>query len=244
MNSINLRTNKYDPNNDANGRELFCIAEGQGSFFSKKGSMVAYTGDFKFEKRLLDTNDNDSLFKQALNHIERKFTHENLEIMEVTGRGTVYLADKASHITVIDLDNNTSLSVESENLLAFTKDCYYGVKFLPIGTISQKGLFTTTLTGISNNAQVAVTTIGNPLVITTPCIVDPDAIVAWTGPAPSIKTDIGLKTFFGQSSGETYSLKFDNPGYFVIIQPYERAGNYNRGDNRYRNNSSFRISMD
>ena len=33
--------------------ELMCIARGRGRFYAKKGSMVAFKGDFRFEKLLL-----------------------------------------------------------------------------------------------------------------------------------------------------------------------------------------------
>lgn len=241
---IKLTVPHNDPTNEANGKELFGLATGDGSFFAKKGAMVATTGEFTFEKRLIGTNDDENLFGQVLNHLSRKLTGENLEIMEVTGRGTVYLANKAQHITVIDLNNDISVCVESENLLAFTKSCHYGVEFLPIGTISQKGFFTSKLTGKGADAQVAITTNGNPLVIPTPCCVDPDALVAWTGPVPQLKTDVTFKTFIGQSSGESYQMNFTTPGYFVIVQPFERAGNNNHGDNGSSNNSIFRPSVD
>lgn len=226
-----LKVNTFNPSNEANGKELFGMAIGSGSFFAKKGSMVAYTGDFKFEKRLLGTNDNDSLFKQLCNHIGKKLAKENLEIMEVMGAGTVYLADEARHVTVIDLFKNNSLFIENENILAFTKGCHYGIDFFPIGPISQKGLFMTQFTGITDKSQIAITTTGNPLVIETPCSADPDAVVGWTGPSPEIKTDINYKTLFGQTSGESYRMYFNKPGHIVIVQPYERAGNCYRNNN-------------
>lgn len=212
---------KYDPQNEANGRELFCLARGNGNFFAKKGSMVAYNGQFKFSKRLLGTNDGNIL-GQVMNHLGRKVTGENLEIMEVTGQGDIYLADEASHITIIDLNQGDSLCVESEDLLAFTKSCHYGVCCVPMGTVSQKGLFTSKLTGKGLQAQVAIKTKGNPLMIPTPCSVDPDALVAWTGPSPHFGVDVNLKTLIGQSSGESYRFDFKQPGYVVVVQPYER----------------------
>lgn len=218
---MKLKVEKYDPSKEANGRELFCVAQGNGNFFAKKGSMVAYTGQFKFSKRLLGTNDGN-IVGQVINHFGRKVTGENLEIMEVKGQGTVYLADEASHITVVDLNPGESLCVESEDLLAFTKSCHYGVCCVPMGSLSQKGLFTSKLTGRGVGAQVAIKTKGNPLMIPTPCSVDPDALVAWTGPSPHFGVDVNLKTLIGQSSGESYRFDFNQPGHIVIVQPYER----------------------
>ena len=205
-------------------KELYCKASGSGMFFAKKGSMVAYTGQFKFSKRLLGTN-GGNIVGQVLNHAARKMTGENLEIMEVDGSGDCYLADLASHVTVVDLEANgawNSICVESEDLLAFTPQCHYGVTPIGVGVISQKGLFTSKLTYTGPGAQVAVKTNGNPLVLQAPCRVDPDAMVAFTGPAPHVKVDVNLKTLIGQTSGESYMLEFTEPGQIVIVQPYER----------------------
>lgn len=205
-------------------KELYCKASGSGTFFAKKGSMVAYDGQFKFSKRLLGTN-GGSIAGQVMNHLARKMTGENLEIMEVNGSGNCYLADLAAHVTIIDLEPNgvwNSVCVESEDLLAFTPQCHYGVTPLGVGVISQKGLFTSKLTYAGGGAQVAIKTNGNPLVLQAPCVVDPDAMVAFTGPAPKVHVDANLKTLIGQTSGESYSLEFTAPGQIVVIQPYER----------------------
>ena len=216
-------------------KELYCKASGSGTLFAKKGSMVAYKGQFKFSKRLLGTN-GGNIVGQVLNHAARKMTGENLEIMEVNGSGDCYLADLASHVTIIDLEANgawNSICVESEDLLAFTPQCHYGVTPIGVGVMSQKGLFTSKLTYTGPGAQVAVKTNGNPLILQAPCRVDPDAMVAFTGPAPKVKVDVGLKTLIGQTSGESYMFEFTEPGQIVIVQPYEReAGISLRDTNR------------
>lgn len=208
-------------------RELYCKCIGTGMMFAKKGAMVAYEGQFKFSKRLLGTNQGN-IVGQVINHAARKLTGENLEIMEINGSGTVYLADLAQHVTVIDLEGNgpwNSLCVESENLLGFTAQCHYGVTPIGVGVISQKGLFTSKLTYNGPGAKVAITTNGNPLVLTvgdSPIYVDPDAMVCFTGSAPGVKADVGLKTLIGQTSGESYQLEFKEKGQIVVVQPYER----------------------
>lgn len=222
-------------------KELYCKVVGDGMFFAKKGSMVGYSGNFKFSKRLLGTN-GGSLVGQVMNHVGRKITGENLEIMEVKGSGTCYLADLAQHVTVIDLEPNgvwSSLVVESEDLLAFTPQCHYGVTPVGTGVLSQKGLFMSKLSYTGQGAQVAIKTNGNPMVLQAPCRVDPDAVVAWTGANPHVKVDVGLKTLIGQTSGESYMFEFNQPGQLVIIQPYEReAGVSLRDTNRPTTQSS------
>ena len=205
-------------------QELTCIAEGSGDFYARAGAMVAYKGQFTAEKVLLDTNQNSSVLGSLMNLAARKLTGEDIPIMKVSGNGSYYMAHRANHVSVVTLRKGQSLGVEGENLLAFTTNCEYKVRFIGAGVASQKGLFTSNLTGNSDNAQVVITSNGNPIVLETPCVVDPDAVICWTGPDPSFRADINWKTFIGQSSGESYFMEFNNPGEVVIVQPFERYG--------------------
>ncbi len=54
------------------------------------------------------------------------------------------------------------------------------------------------------------------------CVVDPDAMVAFTGNQPTLGLDVSWKNIIGQASGESYNMKFNDPGNVVIIQPNER----------------------
>lgn len=208
-------------------QELSCVAEGQGHFFARVGSMVAQKGSFTAEKVLLDPNQNRSILNSMMNLAARKLTGENIPIMKVSGKGIYYMANRAQHVSIIKLQSGQSIGVEGENLLAFTADCKYGVRFIGSGVISQKGLFTSNLTAMGSDAQVVITTNGNPIILETPCVVDPDAVICWTGPEPSFRTDISWKTFIGQSSGESYFMEFNSPGEVVIVQPAERPSGVN-----------------
>lgn len=224
--------------------ELICVAEGDGILFAKKGSMIADQGTFKYSKRLLGTN-KGSLLGQIGNHLARRITGENLEIMEISGRGTVYLADQGAHVSIINLEPNGTwehIYVESENLLAFTPDCHYGVELMPTGAATND-LFKSKLKYNGPNAIVAVKTNGNPLLLEAPCRVDPDALVAFTGNMPSIAHDVGIKTLIGQSSGETYMFNFTQPGQLVLVQPYEnnsKIGIHLDGNNGQNSYNSYR----
>lgn len=217
--------------------ELICKAEGNGIFFAKKGAMIADQGNFKYSKRLLGTN-GGGVVGQLMNHVARRMTGENLEMMEVSGQGVCYLADNETHVTIITLEANGAwqyVNVESEDLLAFTDTCHYGVTPVGVGVLSQKGFFTSKLTYNGQGAQVAIKTQGNPLILQAPCRVDPDAVVAWTGAAPSVKLDVNWKTLIGQTSGESYMFNFNQPGQIVVVQPFERESGLKLGmdDNRY-----------
>ncbi|GHU50440.1 hypothetical protein AGMMS49975_01480 [Clostridia bacterium] len=227
--------------------ELYCnaVSDGNGSLFTKAGAMVAYQGTAHFEKVLLGPQGNP--LSAALGQVARRLTGENLPLMKVkpNGRCAVLLADLAQHVTIVELTPGMTLAVESENILAFTENTKYGFKFLAQGVISQKGFFTSTLAAQGGTAQAAITTNGNPFALDTPCSVDPDALVAWTGPDPMPKLDLSWKNLVGQASGESYNFHFSQPGYKVIIQPYERASGIHLGvdDNRYtpanQNNQSL-----
>jgi uncharacterized protein (AIM24 family) len=221
--------------------EVILRAEGNGVFFAKKGAMIADQGQFKYGKRLLGTN-GGNIVGQVFNHLKRKITGENLEVMEVSGQGIVYLADQGAHITVISLEPNGPwqfVCVESENLLAFTETCHYDVSIVGSGVLSQRGLFTSKISHRGHGAQVAVKTQGNPLILQAPCRVDPDAVVAWTGANPKVKVDVNWKTLVGQTSGESYMYEFTEPGQIVVVQPFERESGVKLGldDNRYQPDS-------
>ena len=157
--------------------------------------------------------------------------------MKVTSRGDniTYYANEAQHVVVYNLKQGETISVESENILAFTSSCRYSVRFLAQGVISQKGLATSTLTGNGPNAQVAVLVDGNPIVLSnvrngSTLEVDPDAVVCWIGGDPGFKMDLSWKNLIGQASGESYMFEWtgNNPA-TVIIQPLERQSGVNIG---------------
>lgn len=214
--------------------ELTLCAEcdGMGTLFTKTGAMIGYYGDCKFDKVILGPT--GSGMGALLGQIGRRLTGENIPLMKVISNGVTesYYACQAKHVTVIELMQGESIMVESEDLLAFTDTVDYGLKPIGVGVISQKGIFTTQLTGNGPGAQVAIMTNGNPIVMDTPCRVDPDAMVAFTGYDPALRSDISWKTFIGQTSGESYMLDYQYPGFKVIVQPYERGSGIDVGIDR------------
>ncbi len=191
--------------------------------------------NYQFEKVLLGPQGNP--LQAALGQLTRRFTGENLPLMKVTSRGDniTYYANEAQHVVVYNLRQGETISVESENILAFTSDCTYSVRFLAQGVISQKGLATSTLTGHGPNAQVAVLVDGNPIVLSNvqngaTLEVDPDAVVCWIGADPGFKMDLSWKNLIGQASGESYMFEWaGNKPATVIIQPLERESGVNIG---------------
>ncbi len=114
---------------------------GNDVLFTKAGSFIAGENpngkNYRFEKVLLGPQAN--LAQAALGSLMRRVTKENLPLMKVTmnGDSVTYYADYEQHVVVYQLAIGETVSVESENILAFTSDCKYDVRFIGCGVISQ-----------------------------------------------------------------------------------------------------------
>lgn len=211
---------------------LKITCQGGGTVFTKAGAFISGEcygqKNYQFEKVLLGPQGNP--LQALVGQIGRRFTGENLPLMKVTSRGDniTYYANEAQHVVCFQLKPGETTSVESENILAFTGDCKYSIRFLAQGVISQKGLATSTLTGVGPEAYVAVLVEGNPIVLSnmqngSTLEADPDAVVCWIGRDPGFKLDLSWKNLIGQASGETYMFEWgSNSPATVIIQPLER----------------------
>lgn len=210
---------------------------GNDVLFTKAGAFIAGNcagnTNYRFEKVLLGPQTN--MAQALIGSIARRMTGENIPLMKTTlnGDSETYYACNAQHVLVYHLEPGEMISVESENILAFSQDCKYSVRFIGCGVLSQKGIATSTLTGEGKNAYVAILTDGNPIVLSNvlnqnTISVDPDAVICWMGNSscdPAIKTDVNWKTFIGQASGESYSYEWHGGiPVTVVIQPSERSG--------------------
>ncbi len=215
--------------------KVTCV--GSDVLFVKAGAFIA--GDnagpknYRFEKLLLGPQSN--LGQALLGHLARRVTGENLPLMKVNlnGDSVTYYANSGQHVVVYHLVPGETVSIESENILAFTQDCDYSVRFIGVGVLSQKGLATSTLTARGSEAYVAVLSDGNPIVLSNvytnnTISVDPDAVICWIGNGncdPRVAADVSWKTFIGQASGESYQFEWSGgQKVTVIIQPSERGG--------------------
>lgn len=221
---------------------LRVTCKGTDSIFTKKGAFIAgeNTGEknYSFDKVLLGPQNN--IGRAILGQLVRRVTGENIPLMKVNlnGDSTTYYANNGQHVIVYKLSPGETISVESENILAFTPDCNYSVRFIGVGVLSQKGLATSTLTAEGNNAYVAVLSDGNPMILSnvnnnTTLSVDPDAVICWVGNGhcdPNVKLDVSWRNLIGQASGESYQFEW-NPGnpVTVMIQPSERSGGIHVG---------------
>src|SRR6478609_7568916 len=94
--------------------------------------------------------------------VTRRLTGEQMTVMEVSGQGTCYFADRASEINLVSLHGDT-LYVEASNLLATDPGLRTGTTFTGLrGGASGNGLFTTTVEG---TGQAAIMSDGTAVVL-------------------------------------------------------------------------------
>lgn len=183
----------------------------------KKGAMVAYTGNVKFEREGM-------LSKGIGNLLKKNMSGEGTTMMKTTGTGRVYAADVEKRVRILYLENE-SINVNGNDILAHEEGVKSEVKMMKsVAGIMGGGLFQARLSG---TGHIAITTHGNPMTLIVkpgqPVFTDPNATVAWSGNlAPQMKTDISLKTFIGRGSGESFQMMFEGDGW-VIIQPCEEV---------------------
>jgi len=184
-----------------------------GTIIAKVGSMIAYDGELSFTGK-------SSAEGGLKGMIKSKVSSEGTPVMEVEGRGHVYLADQEKKIQILELDAGESISVNGNDVLAFEDRVDYEIGTIgSIGGASAAGLLNVFLTG---PGTVAITTHGDPLVLEPPVRTDPDATVAWSSNlSPTLEANRSLRDSIGQSSGETYQMKFEGAEGFVVVQPYE-----------------------
>lgn len=186
-----------------------------GTVMAKVGTMIAFTGDLSFTGKT-------SAEGGITGFIKEKASSEGTPVMEIEGQGHVYVADDEKRIQILDLDEGESISVNGNDVLAFDSGVEYSLGTIgSIGAATAGGLTNVFLTG---PGQVAITTHGDPLVLSPPVKTDPEATVAWSGDlSPSISSDRSLGDAIGRSSGETYQMSFEGGEGFVVVQPFEEV---------------------
>jgi uncharacterized protein (AIM24 family) len=191
-------------------------AELNGEFMARTGAMVAYQGQVQFQA--LGSGGISKFLKQ-------KLTGEGVPLMRISGRGDVFLADRAADVHLIDLEQGDALSINGANVLAFDSTLQYDIKMVQgAGMMSNAGLFNCVFSG---SGRIAVTTKGTPVVLTVdqPTYVDPQAAICWSA---SLQTgyhraeQIGLGSLLGRNTGERFTMSFAGQG-FVVVQPSEES---------------------
>ncbi|WP_149184308.1 AIM24 family protein [Streptomyces sp. TRM49041] len=187
---------------------------GHDDVLARKGAMVAYQGLMDF----------DGEYQNQSPRRARAHTGEGLDLMRCSGQGTVYLANLAQYVHVVDIDQE-GLTVDSAYVLALDSSLHTEV----IAVDSQYGISGSGKyqLNISGRGQVALMTSGQPLMMqVTPdkyVNVDADAIVAWSS---SLRVQMQAQTHSSNirrrrgNTGEGWELNFLGQGY-ALVQPSE-----------------------
>ena len=186
-----------------------CVrAELDGTLLARQGAMVAYRGDLTIATRGQGVR---KLLKRAV-------TGEGLALMEVAGRGEIWLADLAKRVAIVE----TPLSVAGKCVLCFEASVGYEISRIKGAGMAGGGLFNTTFAG---GGQVAICADGEllsiPVAPDAPLYVDTDAVVGWsTGLETSIHRSESARSLLKGGSGEAYQLVLSGTG-VALVQPSE-----------------------
>ncbi|UQX03607.1 AIM24 family protein [Streptomyces sp. RerS4] len=183
-----------------------------GEMFARQGSMVAFRGDLKFERK-----------GQGIGGmLKRAVTGEGLALMSVRGRGEAWFAHQGGHCFLIDFEPGDALTVNGRNVLCFDPTLSYEIRMVKGAGMTGGGLFNSLFTG---TGKLAVVCDASPIIIPVtphaPVYVDTDAVVGWSA---SLDTGLHRSQSVGSmirgGSGEAVQLKLSGEG-FVIVRPSE-----------------------
>jgi uncharacterized protein (AIM24 family) len=194
-------------------KKLLKIQMHYGPVWALTGSMVAYQGDVRFVNK--GSGGIGKMLKAAT-------TGEGVKMMQCSGTGELFVADDASEIQVMYLEND-AVSVNGANVLAFSNSISWDIHRIQArGATMTGGLYNVALRG---TGYVAVTTKGDPValdVASAPTFADAQAVVLWTaGVSMDIRVDTGgLGSLVRGGTGELLQMAFGGQGY-VLVQPSE-----------------------
>jgi len=185
-----------------------------GEVMARTGAMVAYQGQVQFQ----------ALGSGGMGKwLKSKLTGEGVPLMKMSGRGDVFLAERAADVHLIDLEQGDSISINGANVLAFESTLQFDIKMVQgMGMLSSAGLFNCVFSG---HGRIAITTKGTPVVLNVdqPTFADPQAAICWSS---TLQTgyhradQLGLGTLLGRRTGEAFTMSFTGRG-FVVVQPSE-----------------------
>ncbi|MBW1597095.1 AIM24 family protein [Streptomyces sp. JJ38] len=194
-----------------NDKLLRVVVDGHRDVLARKGSMVAYQGQVEFDG-------------EPHQHGHRRPGREHLDLMRCSGNGTVFFANLAQDVHIVDVDRD-GLTVDSSYVLALDTGLHWEV----VSVDSQYGIAGTGKYNllITGHGQVALMTSGKPLMMpVTPdryVSVDSDAVVAWstalTVQMQAQTSSSGVWRRRG-NTGEGWELNFMGTG-FALVQPSE-----------------------
>jgi uncharacterized protein (AIM24 family) len=194
---------------------------GMKELFAKSGSMIAYQGGVTF-----DGNSRSWAQQQT-----SRMTRQVLPLMKVSGAGTVYFANQAQDLFILELKGD-SFTIDKDNLLAFSPGLRWDVVRVDTGGQSVGGMdaFNIELTG---NGHFVCCSQGAPLVMnvdpTNYYFADADAVLGWSSSlAVSMQAAVTSSsvTSMRANTGEGWQMNFSGEGQ-VIVQPAEMLPPFN-----------------
>lgn len=195
--------------------KMLKVLVGDQPVLARTGTMVAYQGQIGFEN--IGSGGIGKMFKAAT-------TGEGVPLMRCSGRGELFLADGASEVQVLYLEEDM-ISVNGASVLAFSEGISWDIhRIAAKGALMTGGLYNVSLRG---TGFVAVTTKGQPValdVASAPTFADPQAVVLWTaGVSMDVRVDTGgVRSLMRGGSGETFQMAFGGQG-LVVVQPAENV---------------------
>jgi uncharacterized protein (AIM24 family) len=192
---------------------------------SRRGAMLAYTGDVGFAPVHTGSGGVRGLAGRAM-------AGEHVAMMVARGTGKVYYGYAGLYVTIIELDGSGPLSVEADRLVAHDAALQPTVVFLGEqgglrgvvrGAVSGQGLFTTQLHGVGSVAVLSHGgTIELPVRPGEATTVDPQAYVAHVGNVEAkVTLNASWRDAVGRGSGEAVQLKMSGAG-TVYVQASEQ----------------------
>ncbi|GIJ67093.1 TerD family protein [Virgisporangium ochraceum] len=180
---------------------------------ARRGSMVAYQGDVKFEYK--GSGGLRALFEGAM-------TGQQLRLMTCRGQGDVYLAENAADVHLLHLTGQR-LCLNASNVLAFDAGLDTEIKRIESPAIPGGGMFHLEVGG---QGTVVVMTRGTPVTLPVrgPTYADMNALVAWTaGMRVTASTQLRIsREMYAGGPAEGIALQFMALGdHFIVVQPYE-----------------------
>ncbi|WP_431042332.1 AIM24 family protein [Streptomyces sp. P1-3] len=188
---------------------------GHDDVLARKGTMVAYQGLIEF----------DGEYQTQGQRRARANTGEGLDLMRCSGQGSIFFANLAQYVHVMDVDHD-GLTVDASYVLALDSTLHWEV----IAVDSQYGISGSGKynLNISGQGKVVLMTSGQPLMLhVTPdkyVNADADAIVAWSS---SLRVQMQAQTHSSGvwrrrgNTGEGWELSFLGQGY-ALVQPSEQ----------------------
>ncbi|RVU17316.1 AIM24 family protein [Streptomyces antnestii] len=197
-----------------NPQMLRVALQGHDDILARKGAMVAYQGLVEFDGEIQTSGQRRA----------RAHTGEGLDLMRCHGQGTVYLANLAQYIHVVEVEQD-GLTVDSSYVLALDSSLSHQVVAVDSQYgISGSGKYQLNITG---RGKVALMTSGQPLMLqVTPdkyVNADADAVVAWSN---GLRVQMQAQTHSSGvwrrrgNTGEGWELSFMGQGY-ALVQPSE-----------------------